>query len=108
MDIHNQIPVLVLHVLKADIPQDTSIVDEDIDSAIVLDGSLDDLVAVGDAVVVGYGLSTCGFDLVDDYICGLWELATLADWGFELAYLGRVSISLEGTSQVVDNNAGAP
>jgi len=68
---HNQIPVLVLHVLEADITEDTSVVDQDIDAAECLDGGLDDLVAIGDTVVVGNGLAACGFDLVDNNISGL-------------------------------------
>src|SRR5665213_413983 len=40
MDFHNQIPVIILHVLEAYVPEDTSIVDEDIDPAEALDGSL--------------------------------------------------------------------
>lgn len=71
MDGHNQIPVLVAHVLKGDISQDTGIVEEDIDAAVVLDGGLDDAIAVLDAVIVGYCFAACGFDLVDDDICGL-------------------------------------
>lgn len=74
MDIHDKIPVLILHVLEADITKDTSIVDEDIDTAIVLDGGFDNLLAFCDAVVVGYGFTASGFDLVDDYISGLVKL----------------------------------
>ena len=64
----DQVPVLVLHILEADIPQDTSIIDEHVDAAVVLDGRLDDLLAVGHAVVVGYCFAARGFDLVDDDI----------------------------------------
>jgi hypothetical protein len=71
MDSHDQVPVLVLHVLEADIPQDTGIVEQHIDAAIVLDGCLDDLLAICDAVVVGYCFAASGFDLVDDDISGL-------------------------------------
>ena len=65
---NNQIPVLVLHVLEADVSQDTGVVDQHVDAAVVLDGRLDDLLAVRDAVVVGYCLAARGFDLVDDDI----------------------------------------
>jgi hypothetical protein len=71
MDGHNQIPVLVGHVLERDISQDTGIVEQDINAAIVLDGGLDDLVTLLDAVVVGDGFAACGSDLVDNDICGL-------------------------------------
>jgi len=68
MNIHDQVPVLVLHVLEADISEDTGVVEEDVDAAVVLDGGLNDLVSLGDAVVVGYCFAACGFDLVDDDI----------------------------------------
>jgi hypothetical protein len=71
VDVVDEVPVLVRHVLEADIAQDTGIVEEDVDSTEGLDGSLDDSVAVLDAVVVGNGLAASGFDLVDDDICGL-------------------------------------
>lgn len=71
MDLHDQVPVLILDVLEADISQDTGIVDEDIDSAESTDGSLDDALAVLDRVVVGDGLSARGLDLVDDDVGSL-------------------------------------
>jgi hypothetical protein len=67
----DQIPVLVFHVLETDVSEDTSIVDQDIDSAIVLDGGVDDLLAVCDAVVVRYCSAARGFDFIDDDIGGL-------------------------------------
>jgi hypothetical protein len=73
VDLEDQVPVLVLHVLEADIAQDTGVVDQDVDPAERLDGGVDNLLAVLDAVVVGYCLAACGFDLVDDNICGLEE-----------------------------------
>lgn len=71
MNSNNQIPVGILHVLEADISQDTGIVDQNIDPAEVLNGGLDDLVAILDAVVVANGLSTSSFDFVYDNIRGL-------------------------------------
>ena len=71
----DQVPVLVLHVLEADIAQDPGVVDEDVDAAEVLDGRVDDGLAVLDAVVVGGSVSTGGFDLGDDDVCCLFLLA---------------------------------
>jgi hypothetical protein len=68
---HDEIPVLVLHVLEGDIAEDACVVQEYIDAAEVLDGGFNDLVAILNAVVVGYGLSSGGLDLLDDNICGL-------------------------------------
>ena len=71
MDGHNQVPVLVRHVLEADIPKDTGIVDEHVDAAEGVDGRLDDTLAILDRVVVGYGLSAGLLDLLDDGVCSL-------------------------------------
>jgi hypothetical protein len=71
VDLEDEVPVLVLHVLEADIAQDAGVVDEDIDAAESLDGRLDDAVAILDAVVVGDGLAASGLDLVDDNIGSL-------------------------------------
>jgi hypothetical protein len=71
MDGHNKIPVRIRHVLEGYVSQDTGIVEEDIDAAVVLDGGLNDSVAILDAVVVGYCFAACGLDLIDDDICGL-------------------------------------
>lgn len=73
MDSVDQIPVGILHVLKADIPQDTSVVEQDIDAAEGLDGGLDDCFTVLDAVVVGNGLAAGGTDFLDDIICSLGQ-----------------------------------
>lgn len=75
MDIGDQVPISVLDVLEADISQDTSVVDEDIDTAECLNCGLNDLLAIHDGVVVGDGFAACGLDLVDNYIGSLWLLA---------------------------------
>jgi hypothetical protein len=67
----DQIPILILHVLEADITEDTSVVDENIDPAEVLDGCLNDGFTVLDAVVVGYGLAASRSDLFNYYISSL-------------------------------------
>jgi hypothetical protein len=78
MNVHNEVPVLILHVLEADVPQDASIVDQNINSSEVLDSSLNDLLAIRYAVVVGYGFTACSLDFVDDNIGSLCpELAML-------------------------------
>lgn len=71
MDLHDQVPVLILHVLETNIPEDTSIVDEHINPAISLDGRLDNLVTILDRVVIRNGLSASCLDLFDYNICGL-------------------------------------
>lgn len=67
----DQIPIGIFHVLKANIPQDTSVIKQNINAAEGLNSGLDDRITVLDAVVVGDGLTASGPDLVDDNICGL-------------------------------------
>lgn len=74
MDIVDQIPILIFHVLKANISKDAGIVDKNIDTAEVLNGSLNDLVSEFYAIVVGYGVSTLRLDFIDDDIRSLLPL----------------------------------
>lgn len=67
----DEIPVGILHVLEADIPQDTGVVEQNIDTAEVLDSRLNDGLAVLDAVVVGNRLAAGGADLLNNKVCGL-------------------------------------
>lgn len=71
VDLHDQVPVLIFHVLEADVAEDTGVVDEHIDAAKVVNGSLDDALAVDDIVVVGDSLAAGLLDGLDDSICGL-------------------------------------
>jgi len=68
---HDQVPVGILHVLEADISEDTSIVDQDVYPAKVLDRCLNDLVTVLDRIVVCNSATARCLDLLDDYIGGL-------------------------------------
>lgn len=70
---HNQIPILIFHVLEADIPQNTSIVDQHIYPSKVIDSSLNNSVAILDAVVVRNGLATFRLDFFDDDIGSLYR-----------------------------------
>lgn len=71
VDLHDQVPVGVLHVLEADVSENSGIVDQDVDSAKGRNGRVDDLVTVLDRVVVGDGLASGCLDLLDYYIRGL-------------------------------------
>lgn len=71
MHLHDQIPIRILHVLEADIAQNTGIVDQDIDAAECFDRRLDDSVSVLDTVVVGNRLAARLLDLVNDNISSL-------------------------------------
>lgn len=72
VDLHDEVPVLILEVLEAGVAEDAGVVDDDVDTAESLDGGVDDLVTKLDRVVVGDGLATGGLDFVDDDIGSLW------------------------------------
>lgn len=67
----DKIPVLLLHVLEADIAQNAGIVDEHIDAPKVVNGRLDDGLSIFDRIVVGNGLAACSADRLNDFVCGL-------------------------------------
>lgn len=71
VDLHDEVPVLVGHVLEANISENTSIVDDNINAAKGLDGRLDDLVAILDTVVVGSSLAASLLNLVDNNVGSL-------------------------------------
>ena len=68
----DQVPIGLLHVLEADIAQDTGVVDEDIDAPKSIDCGLDDVLSILDRIVVGDCITACGLDLLDDFVCSLW------------------------------------
>ena len=71
MNFNDQVPVFVLHVLKTDIPQYSRIVDQNVNTSKFFDSSLDDLLAVLDAIIICNCFPTGGSYLIDNYICGL-------------------------------------
>ncbi|KAI3479441.1 hypothetical protein L1887_58459 [Cichorium endivia] len=71
------------------VTQDTGVVDEDVDAAPLVDGLLDDLLAIGVRVVVGDGLAAGLLDLLDDDIGSLLVLV------------------LGGRAEIVDEDLGA-
>ncbi len=126
MHVHNKVPVLILDVLEANVPKDSSIVDQNIDASKVLDSSLDDLLAIGNAVVVSYSFPTRRFDFIDDNIGSLCLGLAMLVSVLELACVrGRQSatgkatgkarqtyscggaLSLERAAQIVHNDTGA-
>ena len=48
MNLYDEIPILILHVLEADIAENTGVVDQNVDPAEVLDGGVDDGLAILD------------------------------------------------------------
>jgi len=109
MDFHDQIPILVLHVLEADIPQDSSVIDQHIDAAVVLDRSVNDGLAILDRVVVGDGLAASLADLIDDLVGGLShasQYASLRTICRLHRYRRATTLTLEATTEVVDDHIG--
>ena len=75
----DQIPIRIFHILEADVSQDASVIEEDVDSAKGIDGGLNDSVAILDTVVVGYGLAAGLLDLFYDDIRRLLEVNFLPE-----------------------------
>jgi hypothetical protein len=73
VNVLNEIPILILHVLEADIAENTSIVDEDIDATKGLDSGFDDFVTILNAVIVGNSFSAGLLDFVDNDIGSLCD-----------------------------------
>ena len=73
MDLVDEIPVLVLHILKRNITQDTGVIDQNINSAKVLDGRVNDGLAILDTIVIGDGLAAGPSNLFDDDIGSLQD-----------------------------------
>jgi hypothetical protein len=67
----DQVPILIFHVLEADISENARIVDEDMDATEGFDSRLDDLVTILDAVVIGNRLASGSFDFVYYHIGSL-------------------------------------
>jgi len=66
MNLHNQIPVLVLQVFEGNVPENAGIVYEYINAAKVVDGGLNDSFTVLDAIIVGGSFASSSANLVDD------------------------------------------
>lgn len=73
VDFDDQIPVFILHVLEADVPQDARIIDQYIDSSKVLYGCLNYALAIDHIVVVCHGFSAGSSNLIDNDISSLDE-----------------------------------
>mmetsp|Transcript_24549 Transcript_24549/g.35998 ORF Transcript_24549/g.35998 Transcript_24549/m.35998 type:complete len:213 (-) Transcript_24549:198-836(-) len=80
LEVHlvNEVPILVRHLGKRGVTEDTGVVDNNIDAPVSVHGGLDDLVAIHNGVVVGYGLATLGADFVHDLLCRSRRAATFA------------------------------
>ena len=71
MDLVDQVPVGLLHILEADIAENTSVVNKNVDAAKGIDGCLDNGLSVLDGVVVCNRFAAGAANLLDDLVCGL-------------------------------------
>jgi hypothetical protein len=107
------------HNLKADVAQNAGVVDEHVDSAKGLDGGFDNPVTILNRVVVCSGLAAGRCDLLDDLVGGLGRDNVSArsqrknnpseadPLGSESTHLVTTALTLEGATQVVDDNIGS-
>jgi hypothetical protein len=59
----HEIPVRISHLSKGDVAQNTSVVDDDVDTAVCFDGGINNLGAIGHRVAVGDRYATSSGDL---------------------------------------------
>lgn len=104
----DKVPVLIFHVLETDIPEDTGVVEKDIDAAKVLDGGFNDGFAVLDTVVVCYCLAASSSDFIDNHIGSLEETPGVSGKrvcvSIDTTYLGRLALTRMRATQIVDND----
>ena len=90
VDLNDQIPIRVGHVLESHISKNAGIVDEDMDMTVFLNSSLDDAFAVVHAVIIRDCLAPRCLNLSNDRV----------------SRLGRLAVSLESASKVVHDDIG--
>lgn len=68
MDAVDKIPILVSHADEGLVTEDTSVVDNDINAAECLEGSLDNLLTILNRVVVGDSLTASLADFINNNV----------------------------------------
>ena len=76
VNLNDQVPILVLHVLEAYVSQNARIIDQDVNPAKLLDRRLYNVLTILHAVIVGDCVSTRSTDLFDNNISGLHSKIT--------------------------------
>ena len=94
MHLHDQIPVELAHLVEGYVAEDSSVVDDDVDGAERVHGSLDDLVTKFDGIIVSDGCATVLLDLSDNEVGRRRCLALLV-------------LALQRLAEVVDDDFGA-
>jgi hypothetical protein len=91
MNSNNKIPIFICHVLKANISENTSIVNQNINPPEVRDRRLNDFLAVGYAIVIRNCLAACSSNFVDDDISSLRRKVSEAELHMPERYQGQQS-----------------
>ncbi len=84
VDLVDQVPVRLGHLVEADVAEDAGVVHHDVDAPVGVHRGLDDLRAVGDRVVVGDGLAAGFLDLVHHHVGRLRAAAAAVDVAAEV------------------------
>ena len=78
MNCHHPVLIRVSHFFKADLLQYPSIVDQRVDAAKIVDGRLDNSLAILHAIEIGNSLSASCFDFMDNCIGRLSILVSVS------------------------------
>jgi hypothetical protein len=71
VNLHDYVPVLIFHILQAYIPQDSSIIDQNIYPSKALDSCIYYFLSEFDTIVIWDGNTSVIDDFFDDFVCGL-------------------------------------
>lgn len=77
MNFHDEIPILIFHLLEGDISEDSCIIDEDIDSSEIIHCCFNNLISKLDRIIVGYSRASFRFNFLNNFICS-WARSTFA------------------------------
>lgn len=106
MNLDDQIPVLIRHILEADIAQYASIVQEHIYPAKGLDGGVDNLVAILNAIIIRDSFASSSSDLVDNHIRCLRKMSVMVieKPGRRTTYFGGAALAFKRASEIIDDD----
>ena len=71
MHLHDEIPIVILHVPEGDISENSGVIDQDMDSSERPDGSFNNLLPELHRIVVGNGLSSSLLYFINNDVCRL-------------------------------------
>lgn len=71
VDLKDEVPILIFHIFKTDIPQDARIVDQDVYPFEMFNRCRDDSFSILDAVIIGNCISSSSLDLFDYFVGSL-------------------------------------